>query len=357
MKIEAIETWPMAVPLARPYTIAFQTTSAVDIMVVRLQSATGESGLGAATPEPAVTGEDFASCRAALVCEELSWLVGQDLSVLPRIGRELQSRLRATPAARAALDMALYDLWSKSLKRPLVELLGRAHDSLPTSITIGIKGVEETLAEAEEYIGRGFRVLKVKLGKSLEEDLARLQKLRESYSSDTITIRTDANQGYTLPELRHYLAAIVDLNIEFTEQPLPAARVDELAGLPQSDRERLVADESLLDEVDALRLVLEPTPCHIFNIKLMKCGGIRPALGIARIGEARGVDLMWGCMDESVIGISAALHAALACPATRYLDLDGSFDLARDPARGGFALSGGVMRTLDRPGLGVELAD
>ena len=93
------------------------------------------------------------------------------------------------------------------------------------------------------------------------------------------------------------------------------------------------------------------------SLKLMKCGGIRPGLGIARIAEAAGIDLMWGCMDESVLSIAAALHAAYASPNTRYLDLDGSFDLASDFARGGFTLEDGVLRTLDRPGLGAELSD
>ena len=85
----------------------------------------------------------------------------------------------------------------------------------------------------------------------------------------------------------------------------------------------------------------------------MKCGGVWPALRIAAIAEAAGVSLMWGCMDESVVSISAALHAAFASPATRYLDLDGSLDLARDVATGGFVISHGEMRTTPAPGLGV----
>ena len=88
--------------------------------------------------------------------------------------------------------------------------------------------------------------------------------------------------------------------------------------------ERIAADESLLNEEDARWLAAPPRACGIFNIKLMKCGGIRPALRMAAIAQAAGVDLMWGCMDESRISIAAALHAALSCPATRYLDLDGS---------------------------------
>ena len=78
--------------------------------------------------------------------------------------------------------------------------------------------------------------------------------------------------------------------------------------------------------------------------------------GEGQRAELAGIDLMWGCMDESVISIAAALHVAYACPNTRYLDLDGSFDLARDPARGGFELVEGHLKLLERPGLGVELS-
>jgi L-alanine-DL-glutamate epimerase-like enolase superfamily enzyme len=74
------------------------------------------------------------------------------------------------------------------------------------------------------------------------------------------------------------------------------------------------------------------------------------------VAETAGVALMWGCMDESRIGIAAGLHAALSSPATRYLDLDGSLDLARDVAEGGFVIADGVMRTTEAPGLGVVVS-
>ena len=89
----------------------------------------------------------------------------------------------------------------------------------------------------------------------------------------------------------------------------------------------------------------------------MKCGGIAPARRIAAIAQAAGIHLMWGCMDESRISIAAALHAALSCPATRYLDLDGSLDLARDVAREGFDLQDGILRTTGNPGLGIRILD
>jgi L-alanine-DL-glutamate epimerase-like enolase superfamily enzyme len=87
----------------------------------------------------------------------------------------------------------------------------------------------------------------------------------------------------------------------------------------------------------------------------MKCGGIAPAMQIAEVAHLAGIDIMWGCMDESIVGIAAALHAALASPATRYLDLDGHLDLAQDLATGGLVIKNGELSVTDRPGLGVEM--
>jgi len=168
-------------------------------------------------------------------------------------------------------------------------------------------------------------------------------------------IRVDANVGYSIEETARFFERTQALAIEFVEQPVPREAFDQIRTLRPAWRRRIAADESLHDERDALALsdVTEPA-CGIFNIKLMKCGGIRPALRIATIAETAGVALMWGCMDESRISIAAALHAAFASPATRYLDLDGSLDLARDVVFGGFTLEGGVLRTTDTPGLGVR---
>jgi L-alanine-DL-glutamate epimerase-like enolase superfamily enzyme len=349
VKIQSARARTEALALTRPYTIATGTISAVELSIVELRAG-GLLGLGAASPAEFVTGESDAACRAAL--EDLEWLVGRDARALPQLARELARRMPATPAARAALDIALHDLLAQKLGVPLVEMLGRAHEALPTSITIGIKPTAEALAEAREYLERGFRVLKIKLGHVLEEDIERVTKLRELVGPG-VTLRVDPNQGYTPASLTRFVERTARLDIEFLEQPLPAKDVDALRALPAALRARVAADESLLDERDALELVRPSPACGIFNIKLMKCGGIAPARGIARIAELAGVRLMWGCMDESRISIAAALHAALASPATRYLDLDGSFDLERDVVSGGFTVQDGILRTVDAPGLGV----
>ncbi|MGE5277591.1 MAG: mandelate racemase/muconate lactonizing enzyme family protein [Acidobacteriota bacterium] len=354
MRIAAVSSRVEDFGLTRPYTIAFQTADSVENVVARLETEEGLVGLGAASPEPRVTGETLEACVEALGPESLAWLVGRDARTLPALCRELSRRLPAAPAARAAVDMALHDLLARRLGVPVVEMLGRAHDALPTSITIGIKGVEETLAEAGEYVGRGFRILKVKTGRSLEEDLERLRRLREEFSEETVRIRADANQGYTAEQTLRFFRETERLRLEFLEQPVRADRVETLRSFPEAVRDRIAADESLLSDRDAFSLAVPPRAAGIFNIKLMKCGGIASAMRIAAVAELAGIEVMWGCMDESAVSIAAALHAALASPATRYLDLDGSLDLARDVVRGGFVLENGMMRTTQTPGLGVE---
>ncbi len=354
MKICGITSWRERVPLLRPYEIATMWIDAVDLFFVRITTDQDVGGIGSAAPAEDVTGESPEACQTALSMRRLGWLGGRDPRHLDELSRELEQSHRSTPAARAAVDIALYDLFARIEGVPLVDLFGRCHDALPTSVTIGISSVEETIAEAEEHLGHGFRCLKVKTGHSFEEDVERLSTLRERVGPD-VAIRIDANQGCTLEEARSLGILAGDLHLELIEQPLPAASISELRSLPPSVRRIVAADESLHGEEDARILADDPPACGIFNIKLMKCGGIRPALAIGDIAQSAGIDLMWGCNDESVVSIAAALHAAYACPNTRYLDLDGSFDLARDPASGGFVVEDGCLRLLAKPGLGVDL--
>jgi L-alanine-DL-glutamate epimerase-like enolase superfamily enzyme len=339
--------------LKRPYTIAYDRIESVENFFVRLQAEDGSTGFGVAAPDEEVTGESVRDCRQALENNLETLLIGKDVRHLKKTLRILQKSMPGRPAASAAVDTALHDLWAKHLGLPLVEVLGRCHQSLPTSITIGIKSVSESLEEADEYRGRGFKILKIKTGRSVEQDVELLSYIRQQMGRDMI-IRVDANQGYSLEDYKKFIKQTVSLNMEFIEQPLKAIDLDGMRRLPESVRKTTAADESLLGPRDAIECLQAPRPFGIFNIKLMKCGGIAPAMQIAEIANLAGIDLMWGCMDESRIGIAAALHAALASPTTRYLDLDGSLDLARDPVKGGFVLKDGKLSVTDQPGLGVE---
>lgn len=349
MRITGVTLRRADVPLTRPYAVANHATDTASMLLLRVHTDGPLVGLGAATPEPEVNGDTRDAAFAQLQAT-VDTLRGREVAP-PSTFAPMLAALRS-PGARMTLDVALHDLWARAAGQPLVELLGRAHAALPTSVTIGIGDVAMTLREAREYVARGFTVLKVKIGQDLGLDVERLVRLRELVGRD-VKLRADGNIGYRPPQLLQLLRDTRDVDLEFVEQPLPPDRVEAQRALPPALADKLMADESLHDEADARALAAPPRPFGLFNIKLVKCGGIRPARAIAGIAHDAGIGLMWGCMDESRIAITAALHAALACRATRYLDLDGHLDLSRDFATGGFTLDGGVLRPLDEPGLGL----
>jgi L-alanine-DL-glutamate epimerase-like enolase superfamily enzyme len=352
LKIAHLEHWTENLELSRPYRIASRTFTDVENHFVRIEAQNGLFGIGSASPGGKVTGESIRDCAAALDSYLEPCLAGRALHGGRSLARRMQDVMASTPAALAAVDMALHDLAAKRFGVPLVELLGRYHRSMPTSVTIGIESIEETLADAEACLGRGFKILKVKIGDNLAQDMERLHKLREAVGP-LVAIRVDANQGYSLDELKTFWRRTRDLNLELVEQPLNASRVDDMRRLPEAVRQVTAGDESVCNCADALNCAHSPRPFGIYNIKLMKCGGITPAMQMAETARLAGIRLMWGCNDESCVSIAAALHAAFASPATRYLDLDGSFDLGRDLFTGGFTVQDGELHLTDAPGLGV----
>jgi L-Ala-D/L-Glu epimerase len=353
MKIKGINIWNADLGNTKPYTIAFKTIDEVRNVFVEIVLENGMTGIGSGNPSEYVTGENLNHTIEALQEKHLEFLIGRDIREMNQLLYEVLHKFPKTPAARAALDIALHDAFTRYLGIPLVKYLGQKIKSLPTSNTIGIKNVEETLKEAIDYQKQGFRVLKVKLGKDLEEDIERMVKLRERFGS-TMIIRIDANQGYSVQQTIDFYNRTKKLDIELIEQPLPAKSVKELKNLPDEIKAKIAADESLLSPADALNLITPPMAAGIFNIKLMKCGGVNQALQIAEIALQGGVDLFWGCNDESLVSITAALHAAFACSNTKYIDLDGSLDLAKDEVTGGFILKEGIMYCSEKPGLGLE---
>lgn len=356
MKITSIRARLKNLALRKPYAIANLLCSDVENVFLEIKLENGITGIGAANPAPEVVGETPALCLDNCRSEAFDRLAGRDIDDFRSIIQEMCLQFPQAPGTVAALDIALHDAYAQWKGVPVVALYGQKFTSLPTSVTIGIMDVAETLAEAEAFYGQGFRILKVKTGMDVEEDIERMCKLHERFGA-RMTLRADANQGYDAPTLQQFLTATQHLNLELIEQPLPVGEEETLRAFPPGIRNMLVADESLKSVESARILAQHPQPFGIFNIKLMKCGGIAGALDIAQVARPVGIDLFWGCNDESIVSITAALHAAFACEHTRYLDLDGSFDLAEDVVQGGFVLENGCLRLAEGHGLGLCNAD
>ncbi|MEM8896045.1 MAG: dipeptide epimerase [Bacteroidota bacterium] len=352
MRIADINIRKENLALTRPYSISYKTVDSVENVIVEIHLENGIVGYGAANPSKYVVGKDVNDTFNNLNGDGIDFLKNANIGHFPYLLDQVYDLFEDDAGAKVALDVALHDAFTKLLDVSIVDFYGRKMTSLPTSVTIGIMDIDETIEEAKEYFDAGFKVLKVKLGKELAEDIERLKALRKTYGQSPI-IRIDANQGWTKAETLDFFQSTADLDIELVEQPIKADQLGQLSDLPESFKALIAADESLVDENDAVSLSGNPHPAGIFNIKLMKCGGIREAKRISRIAEQANIDLMWGCNDESIISISAALHAALSSKNTKYIDLDGSFDLAKDVVKGGFILKDGYLSLTDRPGLGV----
>ena len=355
MKIRSFEAISVDLPLREGYRIANQTITFARNMLVRVESDQGLIGFGSAAPANNEGGESDESCLAALRGPLQALALGAEVPPDPSPLANEALRLAADfPAARAALDMALWDLAARKAGVPLLRFWGGEPRPLATSVTIGVCDLEETLAAAQAWIGQGFRILKVKIGEDVALDAERLRKMREVLDPDVV-LRVDANQGYSLEDARTLLRETDGLNLEMLEQPLSARDLDGLCALRSESRVPIVADEAA-GSIEECEEIVDRGAAHGINIKLMKCGGPSAARAIHDHAYAAGLSLMLGCNDETRISIAAAAHLALAMSGLKYADLDGHMDLVRDPARSGFEVRDGYLHVDERPGLGVEVA-
>ncbi len=340
--------------LTRPYMVTYIMHDQIDNFFVQIDCENDIVGYGAGSPSIHVTGEAFDQDFEARKDELSDWLVGRDIRHFQQLIFEARQKYPKRPALLAALDMAFHDAFCQSIGLPVVSFLGQKINGLPTSITIGIKNLADTLEDGKEYLESGYKIIKLKIGHSVGEDIERFIKLRELVGNRML-IRVDANQGYNVDSFNQFWRATEPYGVEFFEQPFTPQNNDDMLELGEDLRNHCAADESLHASAEAVHLAAGVKRFGIFNIKLMKCGGIAESQLISKVAITNQIDLMWGCMDESKISIAAALHSALSCANTRYIDLDGSFDLAKDVVEGGFKLHEGVMYPLlERTGLGVK---
>lgn len=353
MRITRVEAWPVTMKLAVPYTIAYETIDEATNIFLRLETNEGLVGFGCAAPDIEVTGETAEGTLQALRETVGSVLHGADALRPVRLLELLKPPLKDRPSVLAATDMALFDLMGKTAGLPLWRLLGGYRDRIRTSVTIGILSTDETVAQARDFVARGFKHLKLKGGKDVESDIERVLKVREVVGPE-IQLRFDANQGFTVDQSLYFVDQTRSVHLELLEQPTPKGQPDLLGRVTSGVHIPVMADESLMTLRDAFRIARRDL-ADMVNVKLMKVGGISEALQINAVARSANLEVMVGCMDEAALAIAAGLHFALARPNVVYADLDGHFDLLNDPSAGAVVLRDGVLFPTSKPGLGFNM--
>lgn len=353
MKIERIEAWLVTMRLGNPYTAAYDTLETTTNVFLRIVTDRRFVGFGCAAPDDQVTGETPEESLEAIRSVVEPSLRGADPLRSALLLDHIRPAIREQPSAMAAVDMALLDIVGKKCDLPIWKLLGGYRTSIKTSVTIGILPEAETVEQAKQWVRRGFQALKLKGGLDAAMDAQRVVKVREAVGDD-IELRFDANQGYSVEQALSFIDQTSPARLELLEQPTYQGQFDQLGQVTRQGALPTMADESLTTLRDAFQLARGDL-ADMLNVKLMKVGGIAEAIQIGAVARAARMKVMVGCVDESALGIAAALHFALAGPNVAYADLDGHLDLVGDPAAGAVHLENGILYPRDDPGLGFDL--
>ncbi len=197
---------------------------------------------------------------------------------------------------------------------------------------------------------KGFTIIKLKGGLSLDEDIEKVIALRKKFG-DELHLRFDANQGYTPEESVQFMTQIKKYQVEIFEQPTTPKLESKLEEITPNGSIPIMADESVKTLKEAFGLAQDDLT-NLLNIKLMKMGGIAESTHINSVAKAAGMEVMVGCLDECSLGIAAGLHFALSSKNIEYADLDGHLALDNDPFTNLFHLDKGVLYPTNSPGLG-----
>lgn len=335
-------------PLVEPFEIALGTQEILKNVVVEVETEDGVTGIGEIAPVPTVTGE---TQQTALAAGEFAGdlIKGMPIENYRGISEKLRSQLGAQSAARAGIEIAIFDALGKHFRAPLSDIVGGYREVVETDDTIGIVDLESAKEAASEAIDSGFKDLKIKIGVDLESDLERVSAVRNV--APNAEIKVDANQGYVPKEAIEFAERADDrgLDIDLFEQPVHYDNIAGLRRVTESTSLKVAADESVFTKEDAARVVASEA-ADVINIKLMK-SGIVDALEIIGLAQAHGLELMIGCMLESRIGITAGAHMVSGSGAFEYVDLDGHFSIDSEIGETDYSPD----HYITGPGLGLDV--
>ncbi|WP_371372498.1 dipeptide epimerase [Sporomusa aerivorans] len=353
MKIASIRIGKVSIPLKKTFKTALRQVSSAEDIIVKVIADTGEVGFGNAPPTAVITGDSQDSIIAAIRDTIGPKITGMNVDNLEGIMTTIDAAMLHNSSAKAALDIAVYDLFGKLHGIPLYKLFGGFHKSIATDLTISVNEPEEMVQDSLSAVKEGYKAIKIKVGTDAALDIKRVKAIRAAVGYD-VKIRLDANQGWSPKEAVRTIRKFEDLglDIELIEQPVKAHDFQGLKYVTQNVLTDIMADEAAFGTYEVFQL-LAMEACNLVNIKLMKAGGLHNAIKIAHFAETMGIECMMGCMLESKVGITAAASLAAGKKIVTKADLDAAVLLAEDPVIGGVTFAQDQILLSDQPGLGI----
>lgn len=356
LRIRRISAVAVRVPRIAPLRSALGLSSHGSFGIVEVETDGGITGLG----EISMIWNGHGKALCPVVNDVLApALIGHSAFDINRAHQIMDHAVqfsRAANPAKAAIDMALYDIVGKALGTPVCNLLGgRVREWAPLSMSIMIAPIDEMVAQARAAIERGFAGVKVKVGTDPAYDIESVSAIRRALGRQAV-IRVDANMGWhSTREALTQLEALAPFNIHSVEQPLPADRVEDLAWLRQRSPMPIMVDESVWGPDDAAR-VIRAGAADIINVYVSEAGGLRNAARIFALAEHAGIACTIGCMPELGIGTAAEMHLAVAMPELLGpADVCGVLYNKESLITERLPIENGRAGAPDRPGLGVTL--
>lgn len=336
-----------------PFTIATGTMEFAQNIFIRIHTDAGLTGVGECSAFPMIVGETQNTCFEMAKDFAKLWKGKNPIHIKERMD-ELHAFTAFNSTIKSAFEMALYDLAAKKARQPLYEFLGGEKKALETDLTIGLGAPERMAEQAKEFVQKGVRILKIKLGKVPSGDIERVKMIRESVGKK-IQLRVDANQGWSFNDAVTVLNAIHEYNIQFCEQPMRTWDDPLLPDLKNLSPIPIMADESVFNHYDAERL-LRANACSYVNIKFAKSGGILEATKINQVCEDLNVHCMMGGMLESRLALTAFAHFATVHSNIKFYDMDTCMLGHKiDPVVGGVLYNNYYIEIPDSPGIGADV--
>ncbi|WHY01201.1 dipeptide epimerase [Neobacillus sp. DY30] len=353
MKITSIQLFAIHLPLKEPFIISYHTYDHMPSIIVKITTDEGIVGYGEGVPDQHVTGETWEGTFEIIKNTIGPVLIGQSPMEMERIHELMNKAIYGAPTAKAAIDIACFDIIGKKLQQPVYQLIGgRYHKEFLITHVLSIAEPEEMAAEAAIMMERGYRSFKMKVGTNVRKDVERIKAVRAQVGED-IAIRVDVNQGWvnsgtTITAVEQ----LYSLSLDWLEQPVTADDIDGMVEVKSKTTIPLMIDEGLKGTRE-MREIIQKRAADKVNIKLMKCGGIYPAVKLAHQAELAGIECQIGSMVESSVGSAAGYHVAFSKKIITSVELTGPLKFSQDV--GNLAFEVPFIRLTEEPGLGIEV--